>query len=224
MEQRMDREPARRWALRDPVSGLTHLFAAVAALAGLIVLLVLGAGDPVKEISLLIYGLCLIALFSASATYHMVNGSTSLIAWLRKVDHSVIYIFIAGTYTPICLYFFDGFWKWGLLAIIWLMALTGVIVKLFVINAPRWVTAGVYLVMGWLGIIGIRQIVASMPAAAIAWLVLGGILFTVGAVIYITKKPDPWPGVFGFHEIWHIFIILACLSHYILIATYIAAA
>ncbi len=184
----------------------------------------MGWGDLAKVLSLLIYGLSLIAMFSASATYHLVNKGPGVLGWLRKLDHSAIYLLIAGTYTPICLHFFTGFWSWGVLVVIWGMALTGVIVKLFVINAPRWITAGVYLVMGWLGILGFKEIIATMPAPAIAWLVLGGLLFTAGAVIYVLKKPNPWPGVFGFHEIWHIFIILGCLAHYILIATYIAAA
>jgi hemolysin III len=219
----MSEMAAKRSALREPVSGLTHLGAAIAAAFGLIVLLVLGWDEPVKEVSLFIYGLSLILMFTASATYHMVNAGPVVEGRLRKFDHSAIYILIAGTYTPICLYFFTGFWKWGMVVIIWTLALIGVGVKLFFIRAPRWVNAGVYLVMGWLGALGFRQILGAMEPTAIAWLVAGGLLFTVGALIYVTKRPDPWPGVFGFHEIWHIFIILACLAHYILIAGYIAA-
>jgi hemolysin III len=214
----------RKPILRDPVSGLTHLGAAIAALIGLIVLLMMSWGNLVRVISLLIYGLSLTLLFSASATYHLVNTSAEAIHRLRKLDHSAIYLLIAGTYTPICLYFFTGFWRSGILAIIWAMALIGVVVKLFVINAPRWLTAGVYLVMGWLAVIAIGEILRIMPIGAITWLALGGILFTVGAVVYITKKPNPWPAVFGFHEIWHIFVILGCLAHFILIAAFIAPA
>jgi hemolysin III len=220
----MNEKATKKRRLRDPISALTHLGAAVASAIGLAALLIMGQGNPTKELSLLIYGLSLVMMFSASGTYHSINASASVVAWLRKLDHSSIYILIAGTYTPICLYFFTGFWAWGLLAIIWAMALIGVVVKLFIIKAPRWLNAGVYLIMGWLGILGIKEILNTMPAGAIVWLVVGGILFTVGAVIYISEKPDPWPGVFGFHEIWHIFIILACLAHYILIAAYVAAA
>lgn len=209
---------------RDPVSGLTHLGAAVAALIGLVVMLILSWGNTTSVISVLIYGLSLILMFSASAAYHLVNSNPGVISRLRKLDHSAIYVLIAGTYTPICMYFFTGFWSWGILLVIWIMAVTGVAVKLFVINAPRWVTAGVYLVMGWLSVIAIREIVSFMPVSAIMWLVLGGVLFTLGAVIYIIKKPNPWPGSFGFHEIWHIFVILGCLAHFILIAAFIASA
>lgn len=218
------RSATKKAIFRDPVSGFTHLVAAGAALIGLIALLIAGRGDAVKELSLLIYGLSLIMMFSASATYHLVNMGPGVVGWLRKLDHSAIYLLIAGTYTPICLHFFTGFWNWGMVLVIWTMALAGIIVKLFVIGAPRWVTAGVYLVMGWLGILGIGEIWRTMPPAAIGWLVLGGVFFTAGAVIYVLKKPDPWPGVFGFHEIWHIFIIFGCMAHYILIATFIAPA
>ena len=210
------------FSLRDPISGLTHLGAAVAAFFGLIALLIMGWGNPTREISLLVYGLSLIIMFSASAAYHLVNSGLAVTQWLRKIDHSAIYILIAGTYTPVCLNFFSGFWKWGLPLIIWLMAIAGVIIKLFVIKAPRWVTAGVYLVMGWFMVLAIQEVLQTMPVGAIAWMVTGGLLFTLGAVVYIAKKPDPGPGRFGFHEIWHIFVILGCLAHYILIAAFIA--
>ena len=141
---------------------------------------------------------------------------------LRKLDHTAIYALIAGTYTPICLHFFSGFWAWGMLVIIWGLALAGIVVKLFVIKAPRWLTAGIYLVMGWLSLMAIRQMLLFMPVGALVCLLLGGLFFTVGAVVYILKKPDFFPGIFGFHEIWHIFVILGCLSHFILIAAYVA--
>jgi hemolysin III len=102
------------------------------------------------------------------------------------------------------------------------MAAAGIIVKLFIIKAPRWITAGVYLVMGWTAVMAVMEIINKMPPAAIIWLVAGGLFYTVGAIVYITKKLDFIPGVFGFHEIWHIFVILGALSHFILIAAYIA--
>jgi hemolysin III len=207
---------------REPVSGLTHLIAAAAAVIGTAFLIYLGRSSLTKEISLIIYGVSLVLMFSASATYHLTNSSPGLLQFLRKMDHSAIYFLIAGSYTPICLYFFEGFWRWGLLSIIWLMALAGIIVKLFVIKAPRWITAGIYLLMGWLSILAINQMLAGMPAGALILLVAGGLFFTIGAAVYITKRPDFVPGVFGFHEIWHIFVILGCLSHYLMIVTYIA--
>ncbi len=208
--------------LREPVSGLTHFFGAVGALFGLIVLLFLGHDSVTKAISLTIYGLSLVLMFSASSAYHLIPGSPKVIGILRKIDHSAIYILIAGSYTPICLHFFSGFWQWGLLAIVWTMAVIGVFTKLFIINAPRWVSAGIYLVMGWLSAFAIPEMMASMPLNALYGLLMGGIFFTLGAVVYITKKPDFRPGVFGFHEVWHIFVILGCASHFAVIAIYIA--
>jgi hemolysin III len=189
---------------------------------GLAALLWLGRSSLAKEISLLIYGLSLVLMFSASSAYHLIQSNARVVQWLRKLDHSAIYVLIAGTYTPICLHFFDGFWRWGMLGIIWGMALIGVTVKLFVIKAPRWITAGVYLIMGWLSIAAIQEMVRAIPVGALVWLFAGGLFFTIGAIIYVTKKLDFVPGVFGFHEVWHIFVILGCASHFIVIAAFVA--
>jgi hemolysin III len=209
-------------SLRDPVSALTHLIAAGAALIGTLVLLWLGWGNWQKEISLLVFGLCMTLMFLSSGIYHTVLAEPSVILRLRKMDHSAIYLQIAGSYTPVCLFFFEGFWRWGLLGIIWAMALVGIIVKLFVIKAPRWITAGIYLLMGWLSAMAVQEMLRTMPAAALAWLVAGGLFYTFGAIIYIFKKPDFRPGIFGFHEVWHIFVILGAFSHFMVIAFFIA--
>ena len=208
--------------MRDPISGLSHLAAALAAVVGLGWLLYLGRDNAAKEAALLVYGISLVAMFSASATYHLVKAGPEILLRLRKLDHSAIFLLIAGTYTPICLYFFSGFFQWGLPAIVWTMAITGVSIKMFIIKAPRWTTAGIYLIMGWLCIMAVGQMVTSMPAAAITWLIAGGLFYSVGAVVYITKKPDFYPEFFGFHELWHIFVILGALAHFVLVAGYIA--
>ncbi len=143
---------------------------------------------------------------------------------LRQLDHSAIYLLIAGTYTPFCVLMFTGFWKWGLFSVIWSLAIVGIVVKIFVMRAPRWVTAGVYVVMGWLCIGAIGEMLRVLPAGALAWLVIGGVIYTLGAVVYITRKLDFFPGRFGFHEVWHIFVILGAAAHFIAIAGYIARA
>lgn len=208
--------------LREPVNGLTHLLAAIVAFIGLVVLIILAWGDPGRVLSLAVYGVSLVLLFSASATYHLMNASPEGMQRLRKFDHSAIYLLIAGTYTPICFNMFDGFWKWGLLGIVWGLAIAGIGVKLFIIKAPRWLTAGVYILMGWLGMFAIREMLVSLPAGALAWLLAGGIVFTLGAVVYVTKIPNFIPGKFGFHEVWHIFVILGALAHFVMIAVYVA--
>lgn len=201
--------------LRDPVSGLTHLGGAILSLIGLIYLLYLGWGNAGKVTSLLIYGISLIGMFAASAIYHMTIASQKVVKILRKVDHAAIFLLIAGTYTPFCINAFHGFWQWGLLAIIWGLALVGVTIKVFIVNAPRWLNAGVYLLMGWLIVAATKEMLATLNPDTLIWLLMGGITYTLGAVIYITKKLDFKPNIFGFHEVWHIFVMLAAAAHYI---------
>ncbi len=208
--------------LREPVNGLTHFFAALAAMVGTIVLVVPGQNSPSREIALAAYGVSLILLFATSAAYHMAKAGPRGLAILRQLDHSAIYVLIAGTYTPFCILMFSGFWKWGLFAIIWSLAIVGIVVKVVIMRAPRWVTAGIYVVMGWLCIAAIGEMLRVLPAGALAWLIIGGVIYTLGAVVYITRKLDFVPGRFGFHEVWHIFVILGAAAHFIAIAGYVA--
>jgi hemolysin III len=207
---------------RDPFSALSHLGAAGLGVIGTLWMMMLAWGDSAKVTALVVYGLSLVMMFSASGIYHSSKASPETVRRLRKMDHSAIFLLIAGTYTPICLYFFSGFFQWGLPLIVWSFALVGVSVKIFVLKAPRWITAGIYLVMGWLCVMAFGQLLV-MPAGALFWLILGGLFYSGGALVYITKKPDWWPGVFGFHELWHIFVILGAFSHFVLIAAFIAA-
>jgi hemolysin III len=201
--------------LREPVNGLTHLGGAIAAFFGLIALLVVGWGGTAKVVSVLVYGLSLIALFSASATYHMAKVKPEILKVLRKFDHSAIYLLIAGTYTPFCVNAFSGFFRWGLLVIIWAIAVIGIVVKVFYVKAPRWLNAAVYVVMGWLCLSAVGQMPAALPVGAIIWLIVGGVVYTLGAVVYATKIFNFVPGKFGFHEVWHIFVLLGALSHFV---------
>ena len=199
--------------LREPVNSLTHWVGAILALIGLIALLIIGWSTPAKIISLTIYGLSLIAMFSASATYHMVRVKDKVLVIFRKIDHSAIFLLIAGTYTPFCVNAFEGFWKWGMLSIIWSLALVGIIVKVFYIKAPRWLNTGIYLIMGWLCVGAAGQMLAVLPVWVFGWLIAGGVIYSLGAVVYMTKIFNFKPGVFGFHEIWHIFVMLAAAAH-----------
>lgn len=199
---------------REPVNAWTHFFGATAAVVGLIVLLAFREANPTWVLSVWIYGLSLCAMFLASAIYHAAPASPRVIQTLRKIDHSAIYLLIAGTYTPFCLNAFSGFWRGGLLAIIWGLAALGILVKLFVLHAPRWVTAGVYIVMGWISLLAVREITAALAPITIFWMVTGGVIYTAGAVIYITRWFDIRPNVFGFHEIWHIFVLLGAAAHF----------
>lgn len=201
--------------LREPVNSLTHWAGAILAVIGLIALLIVGWSTPAKIISLAVYGLSLIFLFSASATYHMVQVKDKALEIFRKIDHAAIYVLIAGTYTPFCVNAFDGFWKWGMLSIIWTLAVIGIVVKIFIIRAPRWLNAGIYIVMGWLSMAAVGEMRDALPVWVLVWMLIGGITYTLGAVVYITKIFNFKPGVFGFHEVWHIFVLLAALAHFI---------
>ncbi len=200
---------------REPVNSLTHWVGALLALVGLITLLIIGWGTPLKVVSLIIYGVSLIFLFSASATYHMVQVKDKALEIFRKIDHAAIYCLIAGTYTPFCINAFTGFWKWGMLSIIWSLAIIGIVIKIFIVRAPRWLNAGVYVAMGWLCVGASGQLLAALPAWVLTWLVIGGVIYTLGAVVYSTKMFNFVPGVFGFHEVWHIFVLLAAAAHFV---------
>jgi hemolysin III len=208
--------------LREPVNGLTHFFACLAAAVAVAILLIGEQGDLAREVSLGIYGLSLTLLFAASAAYHLAPLGRRGTAVLRRLDHSAIYLLIAGTYTPFCVLAFSGFWRWGLLGIIWSLALIGIVVKMFMMHAPRWLSAGTYVIMGWLCLAGIGQMLQALPVSVLIWLAAGGLLYTLGALVYITKALDFMPGRFGFHEVWHIFVILGAVAHFVAVAAYLA--
>jgi hemolysin III len=201
--------------LREPVNSLTHWGGAILALIGLIALLIVGWDTPAKIVSFAVYGVSLIFMFSASAAYHAVRVRDKVLEVFRKIDHAAIYALIAGTYTPFCVNAFEGFWKWGMLSIVWSLAGIGILVKVFYVRAPRWLNAAIYLVMGWLCVAASEQFLAALPAWVLTWLLAGGVIYTLGAVVYITKIFNFKPGVFGFHEVWHIFVLLAAAAHFV---------
>jgi len=205
--------------LREPINGLTHLSGAIAAIFGQIALLIVGWSGTAKIISVLVYGVSLISLFSASAIYHLANVKPAALQVLRKLDHSAIFLLIAGTYTPFCLIAFTGFYKWGLLSIVWLIAIIGILVKIFFINAPRWVNSVMYVIMGWICVLAAGQMPSVLPINSIIWLFIGGVIYTLGALIYATKIFNFIPGKFGFHEVWHIFVLMGALAHYVAVMT-----
>ncbi len=200
---------------REPVSGLTHLGGAIASAGGLAALLIIGWQNVEKIVSVFVYGVSLIGLFAASATYHLSKVKPKTLTILRKIDHSAIYLLIAGTYTPFCINAFSGFYRWGLLAIIWSIALIGILIKIFYIHAPRWLSAGVYVLMGWLCVAAIGEMTTALTPFTLGWLLAGGIVYTLGAVVYATKIFDFAPGKFGFHEVWHIFVLVGALLHFV---------
>jgi len=160
-------------------------------------------------------------LFLASATYHALKQNEDEISIWRKLDHTAIFFMIAGTYTPICYVYLSGYWKWSIIIIQWALVIAGLFLKFFYLKAPRYFSTIIYLLMGWIGIIPIKELLTTMPPNAVFYLFAGGISFTVGAILYATKKPVFRPGL-GFHEIFHVFVLLGGVFHYLLV--YIALA
>ncbi|WP_419786911.1 PAQR family membrane homeostasis protein TrhA [Pseudodesulfovibrio sp.] len=210
-------------SLRDPVSGLTHLIGAVLAVLAT-VLLVVRVSSPAMPwhiVTFSIFGGAMILLYTASTLYHWLPVSEKWVRFLRRVDHSMIFCYIAATYTPICLIPLRGPWGWSIFGVIWGLALGGIAMKVFWLNAPRWFSTAVYLAMGWLVLVGIYPLVRELSPAALAWLAVGGLVYSAGAVIYALRRPDPWPKKFGFHEIFHLFVIGGSFCHFVLMYWFI---
>ena len=201
----------------ERISALTHGFTIPIMLIGLIILIIISLGNiPVLIVSL-IYGFSAIFLFSASFLYHSKKKSEIDKSFWRKLDHFAIFFLIAGTYTPICFLYLEGNMRLGILIAQWSLVLLGIFFKFFFINAPRVIGTIIYLLMGWIVIIPISTLADVMPHRAFMYLVFGGVFYTIGALIYAIKRPNPAPGYFGFHEIFHIFIIGGAISHLLMV-------
>jgi hemolysin III len=209
--------------VKDPVSGFSHLVGAILSAIGLYYLVRYAAanGTVWHIVSFSIFGTSLILLYTASTLYHLLVVSERGSVILRKIDHMMIYVLIAGTYTPMCLIPLRGSWGWSILISIWGIAMVGIILKILWFNAPRWLYTLFYLVMGWLIVIAFAPLVRTMPIGAILWLVAGGLLYTVGAIIYGTKWPRLKSKVFGFHEVFHLFVLYGSFCHFWMMFKYV---
>lgn len=208
---------------REPVSGLTHLFGVFISAVGLLVLLNISlALNNTRDMAVsCVFGISLILLYSASSIYHLTMASEKVIKILRRVDHSMIYVLIAGSYTPVCLITLKGKIGYSIFAMIWALTILGILIKNFWFNAPRWLSTAFYIVMGWLVVVAIYPMSKVMPAAGIMWLILGGVSYTVGGLIYAFKYPKINNKYFGFHEIFHIFVLMGSFCHYWFVLKYV---
>lgn len=210
---------------RDPISCGTHLFGAAAAVVITVFLTAAAAVDPAADtvtwVSCLLFGLSLIALYTASSVYHYSNLPKERRTILRKLDHAMIFILIAGTYTPILLNYLPAPKNVGFTLFMWAFAGVGILVKLLWFTAPRWLQTALYVIMGWM-ILAEPAVFHLIPLPAILLIAAGGISYTVGAVIYALKKPNTPIMGFGFHEIFHLFVLLGSLLHVIAVWVYVA--
>lgn len=210
--------------IREPFNGISHMVGAFLSIAALILMILKSAysyGGAQEIWAILIFGISMFLLYSTSAIYHMVKASDKVIAYLRKLDHSMIYVLIAGSYTPFCLISLRGTKGLILFIIISIMAIAGVLFKMIWFNSPRWLSTLFYVGMGWLAAFVISPLAAALSQTGIFLLILGGVFYTVGAIIYATK-----PNYFkfknlGFHEIFHLFILLGSLSHFLCVFMYV---
>jgi hemolysin III len=196
--------------------GVSHELAAVAALP-LVASLVAGAPGRQARCAALVYGVSVVALFALSALYHRPTWPARIRALLGRADHAAIFLLIAGTYTPLCLRLGGGTGRW-LLALVWVGAALGVLLALGWDDAPKALRAAVYIALGWLFVPAVPAIHAALGAGHLALLLAGGALYTVGAVIFARRSPDPWPTRFGYHEVFHLLVVLAALCHYLVVA------
>ncbi len=201
--------------IRDPVSGFSHAFGAVLSVVGLVFLIIYASlfGEGAWDIvSFTIFGVGLTLLYTFSSLYHLLNVSEKTTKVFRKFDHIMIYILIASSYTPVCLGPLRGGWGWSIFGIVWGIAIIGIFLTVFWLHAPRWLTTSLYIAMGWTVIVAIYPILhtfASLNAlGSLLWLLAGGILYTIGGVLYGLKWPHFKNKYFGFHELFHIFILL----------------
>ncbi|MEH7300607.1 PAQR family membrane homeostasis protein TrhA [Neobacillus drentensis] len=210
--------------IREPINGLTHLAGAVLAFVGLLALVIKTAmtdPSPLAITAVIIFGVSMILLYSASATYHMVIAHDKVIAFLRRLDHSMIFVLIAGTYTPFCFISLNGKIGAILFSIISSVAISGVVFKMVWFTCPRWISTALYIAMGWMIVFVFSPLTGSLNPMGLVLLILGGIFYTIGGVIYGAKPKFLETKYLGFHEIFHIFILLGSLAHFFSVFLYV---
>lgn len=206
----------------DPISSETHFIGACLSCLGLLIIIAIGIQRetaPLLLAAAIIFGVSLIALYSASSIYHYFKGSDKIKLILRKLDHSMIYVLIVGTYTPVAVYCMEAPHSYYFLGILWTIAIIGIIVKICWINAPRAIATAIYLILGWAVVFDFQSF-QGIPFQCLSLIALGGIAYSIGAFIYIFKKPNI-SEAFGFHELFHIFVMLGSLLHYLAIILFI---
>ena len=215
-----------RIKVKDPGSALTHFIAMLLALFAAAPLLGKAArgSDSVHLMALTVFIVSMILLYAASTIYHTLDISASVNRRLRKLDHMMILILIAGTYTPVCLIVLGNRMGYALLGLVWGIALVGIVINAFWISCPKWFSSLIYIAMGWACVLAFSQIVQALPPAAFGWLLAGGIIYTIGGVIYALKLPifNSKHKNFGSHEIFHLFVMGGSLCHYVMMYGFVA--
>jgi hemolysin III len=187
-------------------------------------LLILGADEGRRRAAAAVFAGSVAACFGASALYHRVTWTPRMRLWMRRVDHAGVYLLIAGTYTPVALLALTGNWRVVMLTIVWVGAIAAIVLKFVWVAAPKWLAAGIGIALGWVAVVALPQLIAHLDPAAVILLVVGGLAYTAGAVVYASRRPDPLPSVFGYHELFHALTIVAVTCQYVAIAFFIVHA
>lgn len=203
--------------LKPRLRGVSHQYAFfVAIVLGAIV--VLRAPGGAGTAAAVVYGAGICGLFGVSALYHRATWSPPARRWMRRLDHSMIFVFIAGSYTPFALLCFEGTTRWLVLVMAWAGAALGLALELVWIDSPRWLSAVAYLAVGWVGILAAPQLFSGVGVAGAVLVIVGGGLYTVGALIYALERPNPFPLTFGFHEIFHLLVVAAAVTQFVAVS------
>ena len=212
--------------VKDPGSAITHFIGMLMAIFAAVPLLIKAAHEPgrIYIISIAVYAVSLILLYAASTTYHTFNRSEKINTVLKKIDHMMIFILIAGTYTPVCMIVLGDKTGWTMLTLVWGIAIVGILINALWITCPKWFSSLIYIAMGWVCILAITKILSSMPRAGFMWLLAGGIIYTAGGIIYAMKLPffNSRHRYFGSHEIFHLFVMGGSLCHYVMMYRFVA--
>lgn len=203
--------------LSDPFCAISHMVGAVFSIVALVLLLVLSHGKAVYIVSFSVYGSSLILLYTASTLHHSIGKSN----YLQRLDHAMIYALIAGSYTPLCLIILHGAWGWSILGVEYGLALIGIVTSLSMKRVPDYIRMIIYILMGWLITIALNHMQHLLPHGASAWLIAGGVTYTVGAVVFATNWPHICPGKFHAHDLWHLFVLGGSICHFMMMLTFV---
>jgi hemolysin III len=205
---------------REPVNGFTHLAGAVLAALGLVWLVIVTQSNTPKMLSVVVYGISMLLLYAASATFHLTKASDEILLWLRRFDHAAIYLMIAGTYTPLLYNVLEGSFRWWLLAGVWLLALGGMIYKLLFLQDSGLLSLICYVGVGGIGVLALPQALQALPLGAVFLIVSGCACYLVGVVVFGLEKPN-FHRHFGHHELWHILVLGGSVFHFMVILFYV---
>lgn len=213
----------KKFRVKEPINAITHFLGFLLSIPILMILVARAKQEAsfVAVTAFLIFGISLLLLYGASTIYHTLNVSEKRTAFLRRIDHMMIFVLIAGTYTPVCLIPLRGKWGWSLLIAVWGFAILGILLKIFWLNAPRWFSTLLYVVMGWLVLFAFVPLEKAIPFSGILLLAAGGIIYTIGAVIYAVKWSKLKLKYFGFHEIFHLFVMGGSALHVLFMFQYV---